>query len=160
MNYVGAMNQLFDVMLCVRDEHGQLTGMCERVYITFRGQCDVLADFESSWDGIGFCSLHIGPGIVFFNDQTFEMSGYRAHVGNICWDLVMLDCQSMTRLWRLFVDRFWHTLSLVEAETFLYNRWNDRACVDFAIYEYQIVFYWQMYQLCGRSDHVRDTKGK
>jgi len=160
MNYVGAMNQLFDVMLCVRNEYGQLTGTCEGVYITFRGQFGVLADFESSWDGTGFCSFHIDPGVIFFNDQKFEMAGYHLQRANLYWDLVVLDCQSMTKLWRLFVDRFWHGMSLVEAETFLYDRWNDRAYVDFAIYEHQTTFYWQMYQLCGRSDHVRDTKGK
>lgn len=146
------MKQLFNVCLLVRNEYGQYTGGCEALYITYPRTIDILAHFIAQDDDQPFCSFHAGVDGICLGDQGFQIDGYRTHVGTVLWDLVKLDYQGMTKLWALFIDRFWESVSLQEADSMLYDRWERKEYVNFTFYDYQSAFYRQMYWLCGERE--------
>lgn len=145
------MSQLFDVYLLVRDEFGQLDGDCYNVYMCFRGQADPIVHFESAYDIAPFCRYKVGIEGIFLDGVLIPICGYRGMVGSIFYDMVTMDYQSVTRLWRLFVDRYAHALSLLEADTFLWQAWHNKTYVDFAIHDHKLDFFNQMYELCGKG---------
>lgn len=96
-----------------------------------------------------FCSYRAEPGAFFLGGHQILFDRYQVHTGGYRWDLAKVDYQSVTRLWEVLIDHYWEVLDIHAGETYLYNKWKSHEYVDFAVYNHQLLFWNQMYRLCG-----------